>query len=54
MMYLEPQDLDEAIRVASLHPAANWGEHLGFAVEVRPIDIFEQLESGAAGHHGDL
>jgi hypothetical protein len=41
-------------RAASLHPAANWGEHLGFAVEVRPIEFFEQLQSGAFDHHGDL
>lgn len=40
---IEAKDLNEAIRVASLHPAANWGEHLGFAVEVRPIELFEQL-----------
>ena len=32
------QDLDEAIQIASLHPAAKWGEHLGFAVEVRSIE----------------
>ena len=40
---IEAKDLNEAIRVASLHPAENWGEHLGFAVEVRPIEMFEQL-----------
>jgi hypothetical protein len=40
---IEAKDMDEAIRVAALHPAANWGEHLGFAIEVRPIDMFEQL-----------
>lgn len=40
---IEAQDLTEAVRFASLHPAANWGEHLGFAIEVRPIEMFEQL-----------
>lgn len=40
---IEAEDLDEAIEVASLHPAAKWGEHLGFAIEVRPIDTFERL-----------
>jgi hypothetical protein len=39
---IEAKDMNEAIRVASLHPAANWGEHLGFAVEVRPIEMMEQ------------
>ena len=37
---VEAADLDEAVRVASLHPAANWGEHLGWAIEVRPIDFY--------------
>jgi hypothetical protein len=40
---VEATDLDDAIRVASLHPAAKWGEHLGFAVEVRPVEMFVQL-----------
>lgn len=40
---VEADDFDDAVRVASMHPAANWGEHLGFAVEVRPIEAFEQL-----------
>lgn len=39
---VEATDLDEAIQVASMHPAANWGEHLGFAIEVRPIEMFTQ------------
>jgi hypothetical protein len=40
---VEAKDFDEAVQVASLHPAANWGGHLGFAVEVRPIEMLEQL-----------
>lgn len=40
---IEAEDLEEAVRVASLHPAARWGEHLGFAVEVRPIEASEGL-----------
>ena len=35
---IEAESLEEAVRVASLHPAANLGEHLGFGVEVRPIE----------------
>lgn len=41
-MIVEARDLNEAVRIASLHPAANTGEHLGWAVEVRPIQAFEQ------------
>jgi hypothetical protein len=41
-MIVEARDLNEAVRIASLHPAANTGEELGWAVEVRPIQAFEQ------------
>ena len=34
---VEARDLNEAIRIASLHPAAHLGEQLGFAIEVRPV-----------------
>ena len=40
---IEARDLDEAMEVASLHPAAHLGENVGWAIEVRPIDYFEQL-----------
>lgn len=40
---IEADDMDEAGRIASLHPAARWGEHLGFGIEVRPIEFFEQF-----------
>lgn len=42
---LEADDLDEAVEIASLHPAARLGREMGFAIEVRPI---ERLE-GAVG-----
>jgi hypothetical protein len=35
---IEAADLDEAIRIASLHPAARLGETVGWGVEVRPIE----------------
>ena len=38
---VEADDLEEAARIASLHPAARWGKHLGFAVEVHPIEFHE-------------
>jgi len=36
-------NLNEAIRVASQHPAANMGENIGWGIEVRPVDMFEQF-----------
>ena len=39
---IEARDLNEAIRVASKHPAANLGEHVGWGIEVRPIETFQQ------------
>ena len=38
---IEALDLNEAIRVASKHPAANIGEQAGWGIEVRPIDFYE-------------
>jgi hypothetical protein len=40
---IEASDLNEAIAVASHHPAAHLGEQVGWGVEVRPIEQFEQL-----------
>lgn len=37
---IEARDLNEAILVASRHPAAHVGEHLGWGIEVRPIAVF--------------
>jgi len=39
---VEAPDLKEATRVASLHPAAHLGEHVGWGVEVRPIDYYAE------------
>lgn len=39
---IEAQNLDEAMRIASAHPAAHLGEHVGWGIEVRPIEMFEQ------------
>jgi hypothetical protein len=36
---IEARDRDEALRVASLHPAATLGEHVGWGVEVRGIEF---------------
>lgn len=40
---IEARDLNEAIQVASLHPAARVNEHLGWGVELRPIEMCQVL-----------
>jgi hypothetical protein len=40
---VEAKDMEEAKQVASKHPAANFGEELGFAVEVRPCETYQEL-----------
>ena len=37
LIIIEARDLNEAIRVASMHPASHLGEKLGWGIEVRPI-----------------
>jgi hypothetical protein len=45
---IEARDLDEAIRVASKHPAARLNEHLGWGVEIRPIEFCRVAAAAAA------
>jgi hypothetical protein len=40
LVVIEANDLNEAIQIATLHPAARMGEDLGWAVEIRPIEEF--------------
>lgn len=40
---IEARDLNEAIRVASQHPAARMGELIGSGVEIRPLRTFERF-----------
>jgi hypothetical protein len=37
ILIIEAKDLSDAVRVASLHPAAHLGEYLGWWIEVRTI-----------------
>jgi hypothetical protein len=37
---IEAEDVEEARRIASNHPAAHLGEHVGWGVEVRPIGSY--------------
>jgi hypothetical protein len=41
-LVIEARDLNEAIRIASRHPAAVLNERLGWVVELRPFDYFEE------------
>ena len=36
---LEAKDMEEAIKLASMHPAANLGENMGWGIEIRPIEF---------------
>lgn len=42
---IEAADREEAVRIASLHPAATLGEAAGWGIEVHPIGMW--LEHGA-------
>lgn len=38
---VEAEDIDEAVRIASLHPSAHLGKYFGGGIEVRPCELFE-------------
>jgi hypothetical protein len=39
---VEAEDMDEAVRVARLHPGTHIGEIFGGGIEIRPIRMFEE------------
>ena len=41
---IEAHDLNEAVLIASKHPAAHLGEQVGWAVEIRPIGTCEHTQ----------
>ncbi len=41
---IEAADMQEAIKIVSMHPAANLGEKLGWGIEIRPIDFCRAKE----------
>ena len=47
---IEAEDFDEAVQIASLHPAARMGEELGWGIELRPMEHcqLKQYASAAA------
>jgi len=40
---IEAADREEAVRIASLHPAATLGEQAGWGIELHPMGFFEQF-----------
>jgi hypothetical protein len=39
---IEAADMADAVRIASLHPAARIGEQAGWGIEIRPVDYFAE------------
>ncbi len=46
---IEAASREEAIRLASLHPAATLGEQAGWRIEMHPVGFFEQYFEKDAG-----
>jgi hypothetical protein len=44
---LEAKNIQEAVELASMHPAANLGENMGWCIEVRPIEFCRAKEIAA-------
>ena len=42
MFIIEADGPEEAKTIASHHPAAHLGEHIGWGIEIRPIDWFHE------------
>lgn len=40
---IEAEDMDEAVKIARLHPATHLGDKMKGGIELRPIQHFEQL-----------
>jgi hypothetical protein len=40
---IEAEDMDEAVQVASKHPGTHLGAYFGGGIDVRPIDMLNQL-----------
>ena len=48
LIIIEADDFDDAVRIASLHPAARKGEELGWGIELRPFEHCEAVEAALA------
>ncbi|MBK8208187.1 MAG: hypothetical protein IPK87_15530 [Planctomycetes bacterium] len=42
VVMIEAADIDEAVKIASLHPAANIGGELGWCVEILPLVSYQE------------
>ena len=40
---VDAKNLDEAVSIASKHPAAHLGAHIGWGIDVRACEFFEQI-----------
>lgn len=40
---VDAKNLDEAVQIASKHPAANLGANVGWGIDVRACEFFEQI-----------
>jgi hypothetical protein len=40
---VEAENMDEAVRIARLHPGTHLGHMFGGGIEIRPIDFLEQI-----------
>lgn len=45
ILIIEARDLNDAIRIASKHPAASLGEQVGWGMEVRPMEYYHQAST---------
>jgi hypothetical protein len=50
---IEADDLEHAIEIASLHPAAQIGWEIGFSMEVRPVETVWVKDGAFVGPKGD-
>jgi hypothetical protein len=39
---VEAEEMEEAVRIASLHPGAHLGKYFGGGIEVRPCELYEE------------
>ena len=44
-LIVEAKNMDEAVEIASKHPAAHLGANVGWGIDVRACEFFEQIPS---------
>ncbi len=48
LVIIQADSFDEAVKIASLHPAARMGEELGWGIELRPFDQCQAVDEALA------